>query len=148
MAFPRHRFGIRSKDSFESQKAHTCADASDNIFDHCFSRSSEPTTPIAAISIAVDEEANLDPRNNASATLRIFTRAEIARLTVDPGPQRLPVLRNESASIIIKADDHTILPLHLLLRSHNNGMSYIASLDFVASCNTSGTTSSSQTFAQ
>ena len=32
-------------DSIEFRYVHTCADASDRIFDHCFSRSSEPTTP-------------------------------------------------------------------------------------------------------
>lgn len=70
------------------------------------------------------------------------------RLTIYPSPQRLPILANKRASIIVKSHNHPILPLHLLLRSHYDGVSYIASLDLIRRSDTSGTTCPSQAFPQ
>ncbi len=59
-------------------------------------------------------------------------------LTVDSRTQWLPILPYQSASIIVESDHHSILSLHLLLRSDNDSMSYIAALDFILSCCSSG----------
>lgn len=59
------------------------------------------------------------------------------RLTIDPCAQRLAILSDECASIVVKSHNHPILPLYLLLRPHDDRVPYIASLDLILSYNSS-----------
>lgn len=59
-------------------------------------------------------------------------------LTIYPCAQRLPVLPNQSTSVVVESDNHPILSLNLLGRSYHYSMPYIPSSDFICRCRPHG----------
>jgi len=59
-------------------------------------------------------------------------------LTIYPCAQRLPVLPNQSTSVVVESDNHPILSLNLLGRSYHYSMPYIPSPDFICRCRPHG----------
>jgi len=75
------------------------------------------------------------PKSKASAHPKNFKNKMEKQHTVQPTPNRISTFPNEHASIIIEPNHTSILPLHLLRRSNNNGVPYISSADFIGSGN-------------
>ena len=89
---------------------YTCIGARDKILDHCFSRSSAPTTP---------------------AVYQYQSPIVFKPLTRQSGSDWITSLVDEDASIVIKSDQASIFPLLFLFGAHNNGVSDISSPYFV-----------------
>lgn len=93
---------------------YTCTGAKDKILDHCFPRSSWPTTPV-----------------NGSVLQVQIRRAVRRPLTVHSCSDGIPCLVHQYTRIITESHHSTILPLQLLLHAHHNSVSDITAADFV-----------------
>jgi hypothetical protein len=92
-------------------RLHTCNGASDNILDHCRSRSSAPTTP------------------GIPSQLEVPSRKR--RLTRQSCPYWISSLVDEHTSIVVEPDQAAIFSLYLLLCSHHHRMPNVSSSHFV-----------------
>jgi hypothetical protein len=69
-------------------------------------------------------------------------------LTGQSRPYWLPSLVDQDTGIVVELDNHPILPLQLLCRSHNDSMPYISSFDLVGSGSRGGCAASTGSFSK